>query len=96
MKKVINTSGIQIEVDASVTTKMIDGVHYLLTPEEEAQEVIKSVEWQAGEVKRKALQEMERLEAEITPRRYREKILGIGNGWLARQDALIAAERAKL
>tara|TARA_R110002126_G_scaffold23120_3_gene81615 strand:+ start:697 stop:1095 length:399 start_codon:yes stop_codon:yes gene_type:complete len=42
------------------------------------------------------LQEIKRLEEEVTPRRTREAILGTDDGWLANQDALIAAERAKL
>tara|TARA_R110000765_G_scaffold349831_3_gene439865 strand:+ start:47 stop:451 length:405 start_codon:yes stop_codon:yes gene_type:complete len=41
-------------------------------------------------------QEINRLEEEVTPRRTREAILGTDDGWLANQDALIAAERAKL
>jgi len=36
------------------------------------------------------------LERQITPRRVREAILGIDNGWLVAQEALIAAERVKL
>jgi hypothetical protein len=32
----------------------------------------------------------------VTPRRMREAVLGTDGGWLATQDALIAAERAKL
>lgn len=43
-----------------------------------------------------AIIEISRLEAQITPRRLRETILGTGNGWLANQDALIAIERDKL
>ena len=38
-----------------------------------------------------------KLEAEAsTPRRLREAILGSGKDWLANQESLIAAERAKL
>ena len=38
-----------------------------------------------------------RLEAEAAqPRRIREAILGIDNGWLANQESLIAIERNKL
>lgn len=37
-----------------------------------------------------------RLEAAITPRRMREAVLGTDEGWLANQESLIAAERAKL
>jgi hypothetical protein len=36
------------------------------------------------------------LEAIVTPRRIREAILGTDGGWLANQEALIAAERSKL
>lgn len=36
------------------------------------------------------------LEAEITPRRTREAILGIGGSWLEEQEAAIAALRAQL
>lgn len=42
------------------------------------------------------LEEIKRLEGEITNRRHREAILGTDNGWLANQDARIAAQRAKL
>ena len=45
---------------------------------------------------RNRVEEIERLEAQITPRRIREFILGIGNGWLAHQNDLIVAERNKL
>ena len=45
-----------------------------------------------------ALVEINRLEAEMTPRRMREHALGIEEpvNWLADQDALIVLERAKL
>ena len=36
------------------------------------------------------------LEAQVTPRRMREAVLGTDGGWLAAQDAAIAALRAKL
>lgn len=36
------------------------------------------------------------LEQQITPRRQREAILGIDNGWLANIDAQIAGLRAQL
>ena len=36
------------------------------------------------------------LESEITPRRQREAILGIDNGWLANQDAAIANLRKNI
>lgn len=37
-----------------------------------------------------------RLEGEVTQRRMREAALGTDGGWLANQESLIAAERAKL
>ena len=40
--------------------------------------------------------EIAALEATITPRRTREAILGTDNGWLADQEAAIAALRAQL
>ena len=45
-----------------------------------------------------ALAEINRLEAEMTPRRMREHVLGIEDpvNWLADQDALIAAQRGLL
>lgn len=36
------------------------------------------------------------LEAEITPRRLREAVLGTDNSWLQQQDALIAELRTQL
>lgn len=41
-------------------------------------------------------EEIARLESEVTPRRIREAVLGTDGGWLANQEALIAAERSKL
>lgn len=41
-------------------------------------------------------EEIARLESEVTPRRMREAVLGTDGGWLANQEALIAAERSKL
>ena len=42
------------------------------------------------------LSQIAKLEATFTPRRQREAILGIDNGWLADVNAQIAALRAKL
>ena len=56
----------------------------------------KTAEELAEDVKRTALAEIARLEAQITPRRTREAILGTDNGWLATQESLIAIERNKL
>lgn len=43
-----------------------------------------------------ALAQIADLEATITPRRVREALLGVDNGWLAGVDAQIAALRASL
>lgn len=50
----------------------------------------------AEEANNEVLAEISRLEAEVTERRKREAILGNDNGWLAKQDFLIASERKKL
>lgn len=42
------------------------------------------------------VQNINNLEAEITPRRMREAISGAGGDWLADKEAEIEAERAKL
>lgn len=52
--------------------------------------------WAAGATHRAAMDEIARIEAQITNRRLRDAILGTDNGWLAAQEALIAIERAKL
>lgn len=43
-----------------------------------------------------AMAEITRLELQVTQRRIREATLGTDGGWLANQEALIAAERSKL
>ncbi len=43
-----------------------------------------------------ALDEIELLEKEITPRRTREAVLGVDGGWLSRQESLIATQRSKI
>jgi len=45
---------------------------------------------------REAMAKIVELESEITPRRIREAVLGLDNGWLLEQEALIATERTKL
>jgi hypothetical protein len=42
------------------------------------------------------LQQIAKLEADITPRRLREAVLGIDDGWLDGIDSEISALRAKL
>ena len=58
---------------------------------------VDTVQADADAIVSAAKNEITRLEAEITPRRLREAVLTqAGADWLAAQEALIAAERAKL
>lgn len=52
--------------------------------------------WEAEKGKLQALENIEKLESQITKRRIREAILNIDNGWLIAHEALIAEERKKL
>lgn len=79
-----------------MTQKLVNGELIDLTPEEEAQREANYIADQAQIESKRVLNEILALEASITPRRTREAILGIDNGWLAAQDAAIAALRAKL
>lgn len=96
MKTAINNNGISVQVADNVTVKTINGVHYLLTADEEAQQAASQQAWEAGEVRRNAIAEIKRLESLITERRKREASLGTDNGWLASQEVLIQIERDKL
>ena len=96
MKEVINLEGQKEMVSIDTPVKTINGVHHLLNDNDALEISVKQSEWDAGAVKRNAIAEIARLEAQITPRRIREAVLKIGNGWLANQDALIAIERTKL
>lgn len=96
MKQAINNDGVEVEVEDSVTVTTINGVHYLLTTAEKAEQAARTAAWDAGAVKRGAQAEINRLEGEVTERRKREAILGTDNGWLSAQEALISTERAKL
>ena len=68
-----------------------------LTAAENAARDAEEAAWADGKVVRDALTEINRLEAEMTPRRLREHLDGteIG-GWWTAQNALINAERSKL
>lgn len=52
MKTAIDNNGIETEVSNDTAVKTIDGVHYLLTPEDKAEIATKEVEWKAGETQR--------------------------------------------
>lgn len=66
------------------------------SPKEEAAKDIEEQAWTDGAVSRNASTEIQRLEATISSRRYREAIAGTDGGWLANQEKLIAVERGKL
>ena len=70
--------------------------HVNLTPEEETQREADYLADQAHIEANRVLNEIIALESSITPRRTREAIVGTDNGWLAAQEATIAALRAQL
>lgn len=76
--------------------KYVDGNPIALTAEENVARDADEQAWENAELKRTAMVEIRRLEGEVTQRRLREAALGADGGWLANQDALIAAERLKL
>jgi len=96
MKEVVNIDGNVELVSLDTPVKTIDGKSYLLSDSEQTELQVRSDAWQAESVGRNALVEIAKLEAEITPRRLRDAILGNDNGWLTNQEALIAVERNKL
>jgi hypothetical protein len=53
-------------------------------------------EYNAGSIRRRAINKIRYLEAQVSQRRLREAILGTDNGWLAAQENLIKIERNKL
>jgi hypothetical protein len=79
-----------------MTQKLVNGELVDLTPEEEAQCKADYLADQAHIEANRVLNEIIALEASITLRRTREAILGTDNGWLAEQEAAIAALRAQL
>lgn len=96
MKEAFNLNGDLIEVTANTPTINKGGVRYLLTLEQQEQEATKKTAHEADSKKRNASVEIQRLETEVTQRRFREATLGIDDGWLLNQDNLISVERAKL
>ncbi len=96
MKSVIDVNGGVIEVPINTVVKTINGIHYLLTAEEEEEIAQKELDWIGSSIERNTKAEILRLESQITPRRIREAVLGIDNGWLDTQDSLIIIERNKL
>ena len=76
--------------------KIVNGEEIALTSEDIMLLQAEQSVWEDGTIKRTALAEIARLEAEITPRRIREALLGKDNGWLSTQENKIITERAKL
>lgn len=69
--------------------EQIDGVTVEMSPERVA-------EWKAiTNPPKTIMQQIQELEAQITPRRLREAVLG-DNGWLAAKEAEISALREQL
>lgn len=65
----------------------------------EAEETARDAEekaWTDGKAARDIKRTIRTLEAEITPRRLREAILGTDSDWLKNKEAEIATERSKL
>jgi len=53
-------------------------------------------EYAAGEGRRNILRQIELIESAITPRRFREALLGTDGGWLAARNQEIATLRSQL
>lgn len=66
------------------------------TAAEEDEADAREAAYLADAPRRAALEAIAILEASITPRRLREAVLGVDNGWLAGVENQIALERAKL
>ena len=65
----------------------------------EAEETARDAEekaWSDGKAERDIKRTIRTLEAEISPRRMREAILGTDSDWLKNKEAEIATERGKL
>lgn len=75
---------------------MVNGLAVALTDAEETFRDSEEAAWEASKVSREAMQEIYKLENQITPRRMRDHALGTGGDWLEDQEALIAVEREKL
>lgn len=76
--------------------KNVNGQRVELTSDELVQRLADQAAMDGARTRNAALFEIDRLEGQITSRRLREATLGTDGGWLANQETLIAAERAKL
>ncbi len=52
MKTAINNNGIEVQVSIDTTVRTIDGIHYLLTPEEEQELADNNAAWEIGNLQR--------------------------------------------
>ena len=76
--------------------KNINGVNVPFTAEEESQADADAKKWADGKVKRHAMNEIQRLESTVTPRRIRDMTTADGAKWVDDVEKLIAVERVKL
>jgi hypothetical protein len=76
--------------------KIIDGQEVPLTEEEVAEFHAKEAAAEREAQKVSVINQIKALEAQITPRRLREAILGTDKGWLQNVDSQLAALRHQL
>jgi hypothetical protein len=81
-------------INLVVNTQTKEEVGAPLSDAEETARDAEEAAWAAGATARAAAEEINRLEAEVTPRRLREAYAD--PTWITAQEALIAVERAKL
>ena len=72
------------------------GKQITFTDAEETARDAEEKAWADGKAERDIKKTIRNLEAEISPRRMREAILGTDSDWLKNKEAEIATERAKL
>lgn len=72
--------------------RWVDGVAVALTAEEIAAAEANQAKWDKGE----AARQIKIIEAQITPRRLREAVLGTDGGWLEAKNAEIQKLRESL
>lgn len=77
-------------------TKIVDGQTVLLTQAEIDAQAAQDAAWQAAQPRLTLIAQISTLEATQTPRRVREAVNGIDNGWLKKLDAQIATLRGQL
>jgi len=97
MKTIIGLDGKEVEVADNIITKSIDGIDYLLTPEDESERAEGLLELKSFQTKEKVKDTIRNLEVTLTSRRLRDALASDeGKTWVADVEKLIAIERAKL